>query len=48
MAAAAQQLAANNSAQRLTAILNNLVEARANDPEQADDKKGAHPSEREP
>jgi hypothetical protein len=48
MAAAAQQLAANNSAQHLTAILNTLVEARANDPEQADDKKGAQPSKREP
>jgi hypothetical protein len=48
MAAAAQQLAANNSAQHLTAILTNLVEARANDPEQADDKKGVQPSEREP
>jgi hypothetical protein len=39
MAAAGQQLAANHSAQHLTAILNNLVEARANDPKQADDKK---------
>jgi hypothetical protein len=34
MAAAAQQLATNNSAQHLTAILNNVEEARANDPEQ--------------
>jgi hypothetical protein len=34
MAAAAQQLAANYSAQHLTAILNNMAETRANDPEQ--------------
>jgi hypothetical protein len=48
MTAASQQLAANNSAQHLTAFLNNMVEARANDQEQADDKKGAHPRKTEP
>jgi hypothetical protein len=48
MAAEAQQLAAANSAQHLTAILNRVLEARANDSDQADDKKGAHPSAREP
>jgi hypothetical protein len=42
MAAAAQELAANNSAQHLTAILNKLQMI------QNKRMKGAHPSEREP